>query len=86
MEKISKLTSGNIHRENIVTLSNESCKSMDTLIASGETLKFEMSSKTEKEKKDMFRVSYSTATKNLMFTMMCIYPNNYYVVGLVNRY
>ena len=37
-----------------------SCKPMDTPIARGKTLRLEMCPKTEKEKVDMSRISYSS--------------------------
>ena len=63
-----------------------SCKSMDTPIARGETLSLEMCPKTEKEKEDMSRVLYSSAIGSLMYAMMCTRPDICYAVGLVSRY
>jgi len=63
-----------------------SCKSMDTPIARGETLSLEMCSKTEKEKEDMSRVPYSSAVGNLICAMICTRPNICYAVSLVSRY
>ena len=51
------------------------CKTMDTLVEMGETLSLEICPKIEKEKKNMFRVPYSSAVKSLIYAMMCTRPN-----------
>ena len=63
-----------------------SCKSMDTPIARGETLSLETCPKTEKEKEDMSRVPYSSAVGSLMYAKMCTHPDICYVIRLVSRY
>lgn len=63
-----------------------SCKSMDTPVARGETLSLEMCPKTENEKEDMSRLPYSSVVESLMYAMMCTRPNNCYVISLVSRY
>jgi len=63
-----------------------SCKSMDTPVARGETLSLEICQKTEKEKEDMFRVSYSRVVGSLMYAMMCTHLDICYDVSLVSRY
>ncbi|XP_055811856.1 secreted RxLR effector protein 161-like [Solanum dulcamara] len=62
-----------------------SCKLMDTPVARGETLSLEMCPKTKKEKKNMSRVSYSSAIGSLMY-IMCTCPDISYAVSLVSRY
>lgn len=49
-----------------------SYKFIDTPVAKGETLILEMCSKTEKEKKDMSQVSYSSVIGSLMYAMIVL--------------
>jgi len=59
-----------------------SCKSMDTHVARGETLSLEMYPKTKKEKEDMSRVPYSSVVGSLMYVMMCTCPDICYAVSI----
>lgn len=62
-----------------------SCKSMDTPIARGETLSLEMCPKTEKEKEDIsstiFQCSWEFDVRYNVY-----WPDICYAVGLVSRY
>ena len=60
-------------------------KPIDTPIGKGDTLSLDMCPKTQEEKEKMAQVPYSSAIGSLMYTMICIQPDIYYVVGLVNR-
>jgi len=42
--------------------------------------------KIDKEKERMSNVSYASAIRNLMYTMLCTWPNICFVVALVNHY
>ena len=64
----------------------QSCKSIDSPIAKGESLSIEMGPKTTKEKEQMAHVPNSSAVDILMHAMMYTWPDIYYAVRLVRHY
>ena len=61
-------------------------KPIDTPIEKGHTLSLEDCPKSEKEKREMARVSYASAVGSLMYAMLCTRPDICFAVGIVSRY
>lgn len=59
---------------------------IETPIAKGESLNLDMCPKTPNEKREMEKVSYSSAVGSLMYAMMCTRSDICYAVGLVSRF
>ena len=59
----------------------QNCKPINTPIAKGESLSFEMTPKIPNEWKPMARVPYSSAVDSLMYAMMSTRPDISFVVG-----
>ena len=61
-------------------------KPIDTPIEMGHTLSLEDCPKSEKEKREMARVSYASAVGSLMYAMLCTRPDICFAVGMVSHY
>ena len=59
---------------------------MTTLIAKNHELSYKKCPQKAKEKERMKKVPYANAIGCLMYVMMCIRPDIYYVVGLISKF
>ena len=62
------------------------CKPMDTPVERNLNLSLNILSKSPEEKEQMSKVSYTSAIRSLMYSMMYTHPNICYAVGLVRRF
>jgi hypothetical protein len=61
-------------------------KFIDTLIVKGEDLSLRMCPKTQDEKVQMEKVSYSSVVGSLMYAIICIRSDISFAVGMMSRY
>ena len=64
----------------------QACKPIDTPIIKIQALSRRLCPETLQEKKQMKRVSYTSAVGNLMYAMLCTRPDIWFAIGMVSRY
>lgn len=65
---------------------SDSCKAVNTPLASHLKLSSSHYPSSEKDKKDMSKVPYASTVGGLMYTMVCTRPDITHIVGAVSRF
>lgn len=64
----------------------QDCKSNDTLVLRGKSLRKRMCTKIPQEMNQMEKFPYSNVVRSFIYVEMCTRPSIWYVVGLVSIY